>query len=607
MGEYVARSRTVKEALIYEAFIKFSLDYLGVDNEYEPHVKNLIYRPDLVIPKGDKPRIVMLVTHVHQRAASSNKFYETLNEVAELKLFGVRDPSDVISVCVLFGKKESWADVCLQGFPFFFDHVIYGWDHEFPILSLIYKELNNMQIADRLSKSKIERIYSTIQILFRRSPPFKELVKRFVRSSVRNPLKYALNPEATNFWYLEKNDIFPKAKVRKWKYLFSKDTERYDSRNLFHSSLKLLPVLDPVCENIVRELLIKPSTLKKLCRVISQSEPVESELSFLVDYGLILKKPTLAGEVYELSDSVTNYISSVEELSVFENSLKQMVNLIPELLSSIELIKGEKLDEKIQLAKQLTNNFKCSTQDLAILISKCSVEEERNWLLEVLIALSPLKLRVLASDSRDSALAGVQFTQKIPIQNARILARLLKSSIDPSIPTNIIKKNILMLRRLKLLANIRIHPLRIAVALQLKNAGLSYRGFPDETLVSIGSFLQEKFSPKGRGGNITVPFLVDVNEKKIAIQARATEREHYHRTGEMSGRLRCSKYCMEEDSIVRRADIDKFLLVLDGNWILGAESEKWIKRLYCAGFDEIFLSEPLHKEWKLIEYLKEYD
>jgi hypothetical protein len=87
--------------------------------------------------------------------------------------------------------------------------------------------------------------------------------------------------------------------------------------------------------------------------------------------------------------------------------------------------------------------------------------------------------------------------------------------------------------------------------------------------------------------------------KTIIVHGKSSTRDNYHRSGELAGRIRFSRYLFDRGKI--KIDYNKeWVLVLDGNW-----KSKYIKRLYEAGVSAIFTPQKLNEDWQLIQYLKQ--
>ena len=310
-----------------------------------------------------------------------------------------------------------------------------------------------------------------------------------------------------------------------------------------------------------------------------------------------------------LNRSGSGEFASEKELNILSDMLKERYPKLKEYVEPIENPKD--LLMRINFLRNATNNF-TNIEKMRKYLFLCSngykikrFKSDYNWVLDIFSGFCKLKSnrlmeevnRIMLRKGNDrlfKTYSPINFTY----EQCYYLAKIISKEMDRTISNEDCLNNILEIKRDHLQRHSDINPLALAIAYKLEQAGIIYKGYPKQKFVPINNL----FSDLGRGlsAKIGVYFLIPtVHGKFIVVHGKSSIKDNYHRSGELAGRIRASRYLFKNDQVVENEKIEEWVLVLDGNW-----KEKYIQRLYDSGVKAIFEPKKLREEWPLIQYLK---
>lgn len=315
-----------------------------------------------------------------------------------------------------------------------------------------------------------------------------------------------------------------------------------------------------------------------------------------------------------LLNSILNPSNSGEFASEKElNILRNMLNLrYPKLKEYVRPIENPKdLLVRIKFLRNATNNF-TNIEKMRKYLFLCSngytikgFKSNYNWVLDIFSGFCKLKSnrlmeevnRIMLKKGKDrlfKTYSPINLTYK----QCYYLTKIISKEINRSFSNEDCLNNILEIKRDHLRRHSDINPLALAIAYKLEQAGIIYKGYPKQKFVPINNLFSDL--GKGLSAKIGVYFLIPtVDGKFMVIHGKSSTKDNYHRSGELAGRVRASRYLFKNNQVIENEKIKEWILVLDGNW-----KEKYIQRLYNSGIKAIFEPKKLQEEWPLIRYLK---
>lgn len=572
MAVHQAKGYAVKEGILYERLVERVLRKHKLSYFCEPKFKELLFRPDFWITSTKRP-CILFTTHARIPHAAKNKFWESLNELFEVKI-GIGP--DVRVGCLLFGRRDGWFNYCLQGFHDFYDFCIEAW-----IDSIHVKRyLNGEKISDQfltyfrgLEKEILENL---------KSNQLSNLTQKIVRME-RERLKSWPSLDITVPKFTPYHALCLDYLV------FFSDEEFQHLLNFVKGKCKTLD--NKYVAHLVNLEFIKESA----------------------SGGYI---PTKKGKRLTKFDF---FLERHDILKIVEFIVKEFYPKLRPIVRDLQnpgIIK-----KKLERFLELTSNFQCGPNKLGEYIHLCSknpnfdsvIKSETNWLLESAIAFTPLKLMNISREAETlvrmelgkglfsikEGFMGTIMTE-LDLTQSTYLARVILKYVNRKMKLEDAFQRFLGLRQYDLKTNSKLTPLKAVFALKLIENDIPYEGYPEKAYVALDTIVSDKQSTRGLTGRIAVSFII---KKKgggnIYIATKSTLGDQYHRTSELSGRFRGARYCVSrKDQCDVRNRNDEYWVLLDGKW-----TKKWVNRLESSGIRAFFAEEP-NKEWKIIAQIK---
>lgn len=572
MAVHQAKGYAVKEGVLYERLVervlrKYKLSYLC-----EPKFKELLFRPDFLITSTKRP-CILFITHARIPHAAKNKFWESLNEVFEVKI-GISP--DIRVGCLLFGKKDGWFNYCLQGFHDFYDFCIESWTDS----TLVKKFLNGRKISDQ----------------------FLTYYKRLEKEILENLKSNQLNNLTLKIVKMERERL---------------------------KSLQSLGVTEPkftpyhaLCLDYL--VFFSDDEFKQLLNFVKgKCKTLDNKfVDHLVNLGFIKENakggyiPTKKGKRLTKFDF---FLERHDILKIVEFIVKEFYPKLRPMVRDLQ--NTDIIKKKLERFLELSSNFQCGPNKLGEYIHVCSknpnfdsvIKSETNWILESAITFTPLKLMNISREAETLAkmelgkglfsikerFMGTIMT-KLDLTQSTYLARVILKYMNRKMKPEDAFQRFLKLRQYDLKTNSKLVPLKAIFAIKLIENNIPYEGYPKKAYVALDTIISDKQSTRGLTGRIAVSFVIKKKDGgNIYIATKSTLGDQYHRTSELSGRFRGARYCvLREDHCDIRNLNDEYWVLLDGKW-----TKKWVNRLESSGIRTFFAEEP-NREWKIIAQIK---
>jgi len=531
----------------------------------KPVVLGVYSIPDFKIVHRRFGEIYIWVTNYKDKVASSKKFWETVNELFELK---ANIGPNFYSLLVLTGDREGWNDFCIEGFHDLFDFVCECWDVNWRVSNEVLKNIKKSKdipkVISKLEccKGFIEKMKKDLQETFKKNPVMKYegIFNKEHKTLYERHLNFNISTVlgSKSLWVEILKEIIP-LKSEEFSLLMK----------LFNNQGELtLRVSD--AKNKLN--LLKDLEKRKIIAILKDRENIH----IFMEEGVFLAFKTLLK---------SKKVSSHTE---FNEMVKRTLAITPPR-GKIDENRLKTVKEKVIWILEVTKNLTDSEKTIELL-----VESSQNKVKELKGEKENLVLKLLSVISPEKSLTALR--AKLKIQSL---------SWEENIDTETGKKIVNYI-----LPNLpdKINPIEIAqrivdIESHLKETGykpsediflkeiverLSEEGFIVER-VKLPTFIKRcsgKYINVGKGAGLFI------KDKNLFIFVKRTKRDTYHRSSEVCGRLRSLKY---------KHPNMKFVILLDGNWIERGDPLKYIRRFWEAGIDKVFFTYELDE---FIEYIK---
>jgi hypothetical protein len=553
---------------IYEKLLENALKKLDDVKEVipKPLVLGIYSIPDFKITHRQFGKIFIWVTNYKDKLASSKKFWETVNELFELKAnIGL----DFYSLLVLTGDREGWNKFCIEGFHDLFDLVCECWDINWrtsnEVLKHIKKSKDIPKIISQLEccKEFIEKMKEKLQETFKKKPTkkYEDIFTKEYTNIYERRLNFDIFTTlgSKSLWVEILKEIIP-----------LKNDEFSLLMKLFNNQGELtLQVSD--AKNALGDLL-KKLEKRKIIAFSRERENIHvfMDESIFLAFKMLFKSKKVSSHT-ELNEIVKRTLAvSPPRGKINEDRLKTV-------------------KEKVTWILEATKNLTYSDKIIELLVNSSQNKvkelegEKENLVLKLLSVISPE--RSLTALRAKLKIPSLSWEKNIDRETGKKIVDYICSNLPEKISSNEIAQRI------------------IDIESHLKETG--YKQSEDIFLKKIIEKLSQEglivegtklptFIKRCNGKNINVGKGAGlyIKNKNLFIFVKRTRRDAYHRSSEVCGRLRSLKY--------KHPDM-RFVILLDGNWIERGDPLKYIRRFWEAGINKVFFTYELDE---LIEYVK---